>query len=124
MTDVVAAAVEGYEEITLSTGETLRVRPLNLKVLRALLREVNAGGGVKSGPGMVDTMLKAPAHLAELCGRKPDWFERLSLIDEITIVETIAKISQLEEVLPRFLALQKQIERAIGTSGLETSSRG
>ena len=64
MSDIVAAAIEGYEEITLSTGETLRVRPLNLKVLRALLREVNAAGGVKTGPGMVDTMLKAPAHLA------------------------------------------------------------
>lgn len=106
--DVVKAAVEGSVELTLSTGEAVTVRPLSLKVLRAIIEEINLEGGILEGIEIIPLLLKGPRHLALLCGKEVDWFEDLPIVDELLIAETVFDISQMEVVIKRFLALQER----------------
>lgn len=120
MTDLVVAIIEGGKEIELSTGEKVKVRPLSLGVVRAMISELNSSGGIprgleaadiRAGLDMIPFLLKVPTHLAKLCGKEPDWFEALPIIDELLIAETAFEVSMLEVVIPRFFGL---VERGKG----------
>lgn len=125
------------QELSLETLLPFAEQVLRLKIVKeAVDWLIDALSGQGKGKKfdqrvLTDMLLRAvPDFLAlvgllgKLCGQDENWFKRLPLADELTIIKTVFEVSDFENVVPCFFDVCRMIsniETTIQPAGTEAS---